>query len=232
MEGLNMSKTLSPELLEALRNIDGPTLSNAIEELHVRDLMTGYTGSRVRCMFPELGVTVGYAVTVQVDSTSPGPPAIGSGLRQVFELVEASPKPVVLVFQDIGPRPGSAASFGELGATMTKRLGAVALVTDGAVRDVNEARALGFQFFAAGSTVSHGNPRFVRAGVPVVVDGLYLEPGELLHGDVNGVVSVPLDIADQLPAQVERIRDLERGVLEFVKEPSFTLDAALKRMGL
>ena len=112
-----------------------------------------------------------------------------------------------------------------------KRLGAVGLVTDEAVRDVNEVKALGFQFFAAGSTTSHGNPCFVRVGAPVVVDGLYIELGELLHCGVNGVVSVALDTADQLPALVEKVQDFECGVLDFIKGPDFTPDAALKRMG-
>ena len=227
-----MSKTLSPELLEALRNIDGPTLSNAIEELHVRDLMTGYTGSRVRCMFPELGVTVGYAVTVQVDSTSPGPAAIGSGLRQVFELVEASPKPVVLVFQDIGPRPGAAASFGELGATMTKRLGAVALVTMGRCAMSTKREPWAFKSSRRAAQYLMGTRVSCGAGVPVVVDGLYLEPGELLHGDVNGVVSVPLDIADQCQHRWRGFGTSSAGFWSLSRSPSFTLDAALKRMGL
>lgn len=226
-----MKTVLSPEVFAALRSVDSPTLSNAIEEFRVRELTAGFTGSRVRCLFPELGVTLGYAVTAQVDSTSPGPRQIGLGLRQLAELVDASPKPVVLVYQDIGPRPGGAAFFGEFAARLLMRIGAVGLVTDGAIRDVNEVRALGFPYFAAGATVSHGNPRLVRVGVPVVVDGLYVEPGDLIHADVNGVMSVPLDIAARLPAQVEQVRALEREAFHFIQSPSFTLDAALKRMG-
>lgn len=226
-----VNNILSNGVFEALRSIDSPTLSNAIESLNVRDLTTGFTGPRIRCMFPEIGITLGYAVTAQVDSTSPGPRSIGAGLRQLAELVEASPKPVVLVTQDIGPRPGCGATFGEIAAILMMRLGTVALVCDGAIRDVKEVRALGFQYFAAGSVVSHGNPRITRVGVPVVVDGLYVEPGDLIHGDINGVLSVPLNIANQLPAEVEKVRQLEREALDFIKGPDFTLDSALKRVG-
>ena len=226
-----MSEPLSPELLAFLRSVDSPTLSNAIEAFDVRDLVTGFTGHKIRCLYPELGVTLGYAVTVQVDTTSPGPKAIGAGLRHLTELVEASPKPVVLVFQDIGARPGGAASFGEFAATLLQRLGAEALVTDGAVRDVHEVRAIGFQYFAAGTVVSHGNPRLARIGEPVVVDGMYVEPGDLIHGDINGVLSVPPSIVDRLQAEVEKIRALEREAFAFVRGPDFTRDAALKRMG-
>jgi 4-hydroxy-4-methyl-2-oxoglutarate aldolase len=226
-----MGQPLSADMVAALRAVDSPTLSNAIEAFGVRDVITGFAGHRIRCLFPELGVTVGYAVTVQIDATSPGPKAIGAGLRQLTELVEASPKPVVLVYQDIGPRPAAAATFGEYGALLFQKLGVEAFVTDGAVRDVLEVRALGFQYFAAGASVSHGNLRLVRTGIPVVVDGLYVEPGDLIHGDANGVMTVPLSIADRLPAEVERVRALEREAFAFMRSPDFTRDAALKRMG-
>lgn len=226
-----MTETVSAEVFGALQNTDSPTLSNAIERLSVRDLITGFAGPRVHCLFPNAGTTLGYAITAQVDSTSPGRPAIGAGFRQLAELVEASPKPVVLVYQDIGPRPAGAAVFGEFAAVLMQRLGTIALVTDGAVRDIKEVMALGFQYFASGTVASHGNPRILRVGVPVVVDGLYVEPGDLIHGDINGVLSVPLEIAHLLPEQVELVRRLERQAFEFIRGSDFTLDDALKRFG-
>jgi len=67
-----MREPLSPKLLEDLNSIDTPTISNAIEKLNVRDLTTGFAGCRIRCMFPDLGIKVGYAITAQLDGTSPG----------------------------------------------------------------------------------------------------------------------------------------------------------------
>ena len=52
-------------------------------------------------------------------------------------------------------------------ATLTHRLGATGLVTNGGVRDLPGVRRLGFHFFAAGLTVSHGNLRLVSSGEPV-----------------------------------------------------------------
>ena len=105
------------------------------------------------------------------------------------------------------------------------------MVADGAIRDVNEVKALGMHCFALGTAASHGNPRRVTWGMPVVVDGMYVETGDLIHGDVNGVITVPLEIADKLPAEVEKIRELEREAFDFMKSPDFTMDAGLKRMG-
>ena len=115
--------------------------------------------------------------------------------------------------------------------SLMQRLGAVALVCDGSIRDVEEVRTLGFQCFALGSSVSHGTMRRVRGNIPVVVDGLRIEPGDLIHGDVNGVISVPTEIAHKLPAEVEKIRAQERDALSLIGSPEFDLDSALKRMG-
>jgi regulator of RNase E activity RraA len=224
-------KVLSKEVFDKLASTDSPTLSNAIEATHHRPLIEGFAGPRIRCMFPALGITMGYALTIQVDSTSPGPPAIGAGVRQLVELLAEAPKPAVLVYQDIGPNPGGAAIFGEFIATLVQRVGAVAVVTDASVRDLVEVEALGFQYFAGGSTVSHGNPRLARIGVPVVVDGLYVEPGDIIHGDANGVLNVPFEVADQLPALIDEIRAEEKATLDFIKGKEFTIDAALRRAG-
>ena len=161
-----------PPVMTLLRQLDGPTLSSAIEQFSVRDRLTGYAGYRIRCLFPELGPMLGHAVTAQVDRTSVQPSSARAPLRELAQLVALSPKPVVLVFQDVGPRPGYAAAFGSYGVALMQRLGAVGLVCDTAVKNLAEVRALGFQYFSLGSVVSHGYPRIVRMNVPVVVDGL------------------------------------------------------------
>lgn len=224
-------KVLAKEVFEKLRSTDSPTLSNAIEATKHRPLIEGFAGPRIRCLYPKLGITMGYAFTIQVDSTSPGPPGIGAGVRQMVELLAKAPQPSVLVYQDIGPNPGGAAIFGEFIATLVQRVGAVAVVTDGSVRDVAEVEAIGFHYFAGGTTVSHGNPRLIRIAVPVVVDGLYVEPGDIIHGDVNGVLKVPFEVADQLPALIDEIRSTERETFEFLRGDRFTIDAALRRAG-
>lgn len=224
-------KRLSDEVFRKLASTDSPTLSNAIEATNVRALTDGFAGPSIRCFFPAMGVTMGYAITVQIDTSSPGPAAIGAGLRDLIELVVKAPKPAVLVYQDIGPSRGRGAAFGEYIATLSQRLGVVALVTDGSVRDVAEVEALGFHYFAAGSTVSHGNPRLVRIGVPVVIDGLYVETGDIIHGDVNGIVKVPSDVADQLPALIDGIKEGEKETFAFLKGSEFNYDEALRRAG-
>src|SRR6184192_1036542 len=72
-----MITKLSHEQLSALRRIDSPTISNAIETFKLRPRVAGYVGYDIRCIFPELPPTVGYAVTCTVDSTTEGRQGIG-----------------------------------------------------------------------------------------------------------------------------------------------------------
>lgn len=109
-------------------------------------------------------------------------------------------------------------------ATFFTRLGAIGLVSDCAVRDLPEVRALGFHYFARGSVASHGNFRIVRSGLPVQVLGMEVNPGDILHGDENGLITVPEEGLELLPSKVEEIRSRERRIMDFVKSPSFSLD--------
>jgi 4-hydroxy-4-methyl-2-oxoglutarate aldolase len=135
---------LSEAQLDALRSVDTPTICNAIEAFKVRDQTYGYTGVDVRCLFPDLGVMVGYAVTARVSSTEPGTPDQHDSALKLWETLAAAPKPAVLVFEDVGPRTRQSAHFGEMMGNTSTRLGAIGLVTDGGVRDLNEVRGLGF----------------------------------------------------------------------------------------
>ena len=58
-------QTLSPDVLEALRQFNTPTISNAIELFNVRPRHVGFLPHDIRCLLPDLGVMVGYAVTSQ-----------------------------------------------------------------------------------------------------------------------------------------------------------------------
>jgi regulator of RNase E activity RraA len=214
---------LTAEQLEALRQIDSPTVSNAIEHFNVRSLVEGYAGWDLRCAFPELGTMVGYAVTCTGDTTSASRTG-DRGLMRLWEALEAASKPAVIVIKDIGQDRNRSAHMGEVMATTAKALGAVGCVSDGGLRDVAEVRALGFQYFCPGFVASHGHPLICEVNVPVTLEGLSVSPGDLLHGDANGLLTIPAEIADKVIDQVNRVRQAERDVLEFVRRPGLTVE--------
>ncbi len=212
-------------IISQLQSIDSPTLSNAIESFRIRPQTSGYAGYDLRCVYTELGPMVGYAVTCTAESTSEEAKA-PRGLLPLWEALEAAPKPAVLVISDIGTDRTRSCHLGEVMATTAKALGAVGCVSDGGLRDILEIRQLGgFQLFCPGFTVSHGNPVICDVNVEVELSGLPIRPGELLHGDINGLLSVPENVLDSVVEEVEKVRNAEREILELARSPDFSLQA-------
>ena len=215
-----MVAKLSYEQLSMLRRIDSPTISNAIETFKVRPRVAGYVGYDIRCIFPELPPTVGYAVTCTVDSTTEG--RQGIGFQRLYELLANAPKPAIVVMQDVGTDRLHSCHAGEVMSTSMKRLGAIGILTDGGLRDIKEVHALGgFQYFCAGMVVSHGNPVCVSVGEDVTISGMRVSMGNLLHGDVNGVVHIPDECASQVAEAAYRIWTEEGETLRRIASPGF-----------
>lgn len=225
-----MPTVLTPEQLAELRSVDSPTVANAVEAFKVRDDTQGFVGMDVPCRTPEFGVMAGYAVTATADSMTPGRARDRRGLLKLFEAVAAAPKPSVLVIKNVGPKPTHACFLGDVIATITKRLGAVGIVTDGGVRDLEGVAPLGYHVFAAGLVVAHGTFNIEEVGIPVEISGTTVRPGDLLHGDASGVTTVPLEIADKLYAECLKVRERETVLRDFANSRDFTLNALRQRL--
>ncbi len=221
---------LTDPWIEYLKGIDTPTLANAVELLALRPNGEGFTPLGVRCLFPELGRLCGYAVTAQVETVTRTEPCDLGMFVKLYEHVEQSPKPAVVAFQEIGGHADYAAHCGEVMGTIFTRLGAIGLVSDCGVRDIPEVRALGFRYFARGSVASHANFRIARVGLPVQIMGVVVQPGDVLHGDENGVLVIPAAARQTLPQMVNDVRERERELMSFVRGPEFTLDGLRGRI--
>jgi regulator of RNase E activity RraA len=214
---------LTPEQLDELRAIDSPTVANAIEHFKVRPRVNGYAGASIRCLIPGRGTMLGYAVTCKGDSTTEG-----KDRREHTDLYRAihqlQPLPAVVVIGDDGDpaKIDLSCHAGEMMATTMKRVGAVGLVTDGGLRDVVEIRALGdFHYYGRGLVVAHGQPCIYDVGATVNIGGMEVRPGDLLHGDENGITIVPAEIAAKVVAQALAVRDEEQARLKQILGPDF-----------
>ncbi len=223
-------KTSGDSWIDYLLSVDTPTLSNAIEVLQIRPRHEGFLPVQTRCIFPEFGRTAGYAVTAHVETVSTTEPLDMERFVELYEAVEASPKPAIIAFQEVGTAPELAAHCGEVMATTFTRLGAVGLVTDSAVRDIPEVRAMRFQYFATGAVASHGNFRIVRTGVPIQIHGMVVRTGDVLHGDENGLIHIPHGIQETLPAAVDLVRNKERELMDWIRGPEFTVAGLRARL--
>jgi len=115
---------------------------------------------------------------------------------------------------------------GDLLLGMARNRGLSGFVTDGMVRDVAGIEAVGLPCFAAGVTPNspaRNGPGTV--GLPVVIGGVAVASGDIVIGDADGVVVVPLDLADTVIARLVAVRaaeaDLDAKVRAGLQLPGF-----------
>lgn len=211
-----MPKLTEPEIIEELKEYNTPSIANVVAcypgSPHCLNLYepwksNWYTNQSVHCVYPELGRTVGYAVTMI--RSLPDPDYKGFTYVDLAEAMSESKKPVVIVIQQDFP-PEILEKAGMCGGQATilfQTWGAVAVVTDGPSRDVDEIRPLKFQYIMSGVAAGHG-PMAIRAiNVPVSVAGMDVAPGEIIHMDQHGACKFPQNrLADVLKNVKEHVR--------------------------
>ncbi len=217
-----MATGLSKEDLDLLRKYDTPTVCNAIECFKVRPQNTGYMDSRIKCNFPEMPPMVGYATTATYRSDVPSREGdVYATIDKQVATFQDLPGPVVVVYQDLDDPP-VAATFGDVMCTCFQAFGAVGLVTSGAARDLEQVRAIGFPTFSNGAICAHAYSHTLEINVQVRVGGTAVFPGDLIHGDWNGVTTIPNDIASDLAHVLEPYAAAEAVVLNYATGGSVT----------
>jgi 4-hydroxy-4-methyl-2-oxoglutarate aldolase len=215
---------LTPEQLEQLRQMDSCSVANAIEAFDVRLRNTGFTDSRIRCIFEDLPPMVGYAATARVRTSEP--PMEGHSYYYRLDWLDhvlSIPAPRVLVLEDLDTDPGIGAFIGVVHANILIALGCIGVVTNGSVRNLPEVRSLNFQMFAHNVSVSHAFAHIFDFGKPVRVGHMDVQPGDLIHGDRHGAQVIPLGIAQKIPATVREMSDREAEIIRLSRSSDFTL---------
>ncbi len=211
-----MPESSEQEMLEELKGFDTPSITNVVATYPNNPLCLGlyepwrsnwYTDQSVRCIYPELGRLVGYAVTVVY--SLPDPNFNRLTMRNLIEALGKSKKPSIVVLkQDFPPEilPKVGLCGGQM-TTMFKACGAVGVITNGPSRDIDEIRPMNFQYLMSGVTPGHGSMAIKAVNVPVSVAGMDVAPGEIIHMDENGACKFPVD----------RLADVCKNVKELVK---------------
>ena len=216
---------LTEEQLGALRQFDTCMIANAIEKFDVRLRNTGFTNGKIRCMFPDAPPTVGYAVTGRLRSGDP--PIAGPFFHDRGDLwtgIIETQGPRILVLEDVDEKPGRGAFVGDMHAAILKALGCVGYVSNGAVRELPSVRRIGMQLFAGSVAVSHAYAHIFDLGIPVAVDGMEVSTGTLLHGDQHGIVTIPMQIAAEVPSVASKLQRSEQEVIEFCQSKNFSVE--------
>lgn len=191
----------SPDVVEALGRFETPVVSDLMNRLYtMRNDIRPLTEPGLRILGP--------ACTVKVYP--------GDNLMVHKSLDVAEPGDVVVVDASAS---GTTAVLGDLISNKARHRGIAGFVVDGLIRDLPGIRELGdFPVFARGVTPIgplHRGPGEINH--PVCVGGIVVHPGDIMVGDLNGVVVVPLDIAEEL---------VERLVAREAAEASYTAAVA------
>jgi len=184
-----MADELEPEITLAMmrEQLYSAVVSDALDSL-------GYKEQSPRVPLPPItssGLLVGRAkTTLWADMAHADPQPYELELKAVDE---CRPDDLFIAAAGGSWRSGV---WGELLSTAAKNSGCVGAVIDGAVRDVAKMRAMPFPVFARGTCVydSLNRQRVIDVDVPVQIDRVTIEPGDLVFADEDGVVVVPQEI--------------------------------------
>jgi regulator of RNase E activity RraA len=213
-----MSNLAEQKIIAELRDFDTPSITNVVATYPTSPLCLGlynpwtenwYTDTSIRCMYPDMGPVVGYAVTCVYGLPDPNYSRLS--FMDVIDALDASKKPTIFVFQQKFP-PELADKVGLAGGNMTsamKAVGCVGAISNGPSRDIDEIRPMEFQYLLSGITPGHGAMAVHAVNVPVMVAGMDVSPGEMIHMDENGACKFPADQLEAVLTNVKALRDEE-----------------------
>ena len=218
---------LTPAQLDEFRLLSTCVTASAIETFGVRLHNKGFADSRIRCQFKQSPPVVGYAATARIRSANP--PMESHDYFYYYRAdwwnqILTIPAPRIVVIEDLDDPAGLGAFVGAVHAHILQALGCIALLTNGSVRDITEIESTGFQLFASNVSVSHAYAHVFDFGGKVRVGGLDIAPGELVQGDPHGVQTIPVEIADKLPAAAREILERRKRLIDICRSDDFSVE--------
>jgi RraA family protein len=214
-------------VLKRTRNVDAATVDRfrSLPVANVSDVMARMVsgGSRLRPLHAS-GILAGPAVTVK---TRPGDNLM---IHKALDIAEPGDVVVVDAGGDL-----TNALIGELMLAHAEKRGLAGIVINGAVRDYGAIHAGSFPVFAAG--VTHRGPYKDGPGevnVPIAIDGMVIEPGDLILGDDDGLVSVPYDQVEEIFQAAQNKHEAETKQMAAIgqgQNDRSWVDATLQRLG-
>lgn len=228
-----MTEPLTEQELATLGQLDTPTVCNALEVVAPERRAIGFTVDPLVCADPSLPPMVGYARTGTMRATAPPegtPEEIRERMNAYYHYLEAVPRPTIAIIQDLDPKPGVGALWGEVNTTIHKGLGCLGVVTNGSIRDLDVV-APGFQLLAGCVGPSHMWVHVASFGEPVTVAGMMVRNGDLIHADRHGAVVIPHAVAREVPKAASLLGRREAVILEAARQPGFNAGALAKARG-
>ncbi|MCC5930834.1 MAG: RraA family protein [Cyclobacteriaceae bacterium] len=179
------------ELLE-LQRWNTPTIYNGWEQITNRDpAKDAFNLEESIDFMPEMGPMAGYAVTVTIEPGNISHVKNKYDAWQAYrEYIASVAGPKIVVVQDLDKPKCFGAFWGEVNSRIHRALGCIGTITDGSIRDLDEMKAAGFKALARRLSVGHAYSVPVEWNCDVEVFGTKISPGQLIHADKHGFLSI------------------------------------------
>ena len=211
---------VSDDALERLRGVSNATILSCLarkgyEKVYMEGVVSLASGRRL----------VGRAVTLRYLPSRPdlasrittGKYADGFNETPRWESLELLRPGDVWVGDAMGLDQVS--TGGDVVFSRIRTIGAVGLVTDGAVRDGHKVVRYGFPVFAGGSTPTIGEPSILpyQVNVPIQCGKVLVWPGDVLLGDDDGVIVLPSQLVGEVTHEAIIHDEMEEALLEYTQ---------------
>lgn len=221
-----MAEILIPDdLLELLRQVDTPTVCNAIEVAQGQRGFNRFTRGTMQHSKPGDAAIVGRARTAKIAGLMPSsdPADVVRARRlEYFRSMAVGDSPTAAVIEDLDYPNCIAGWWGEVHVAVHKGLGLSGAVTNGVMRDL-DVMDDGFPVLAGSIGPSHGFVHVVEIGTPVIIMGMTVNQGELVHADRHGAVVIPDAVIPKLKSSIEKVFVSEAIVLGPARQPGFNI---------
>ena len=216
------------QIAKRARKVDAATAAKfrVLPVANISDSMSRMTagGARLRPMHAG-GALSGPALTVK---TRPGDNLM---IHKALDIAE--PGDVIVVD---GGGDLTNALIGEMMTTHAQKRGVAGMVLNGSIRDYDTIHAGTFPVFAAG--VTHRGPYKDGPGeinVAIAIDGMVIEPGDLIVGDGDGFLCIPFAQTEEVYKAAKAKNDAENKQITAIREGTSDrawVDVALKKLGV
>ncbi len=217
---------MTPSLMALLRDLDTPTVCNAIEVAQGKRGFNDFTRGTMQCSDVTQAV-VGYARTAKIAAVeAPSEPAdvIKARRMDYYRHMADGGSGCVAVVQDLDYPRAIGAYWGEINTTVHKGFGMVGALTNGVMRDLGDLPD-GFPVVAGSVGPSHGFVHVREIGTPVKIFGMTVNNGDLVHADRHGALVIPSDLLDVLEGAILKLLETEKFVLEPARAEGFDFEA-------
>jgi regulator of RNase E activity RraA len=227
---MNTSKPETTSIeLQQLAEYDTALLANLLGFVDATPTHLLYMSNEIRSLIPDVGPTVGVAMTCELDTSTPDGETEGDtkGYWEQLAQMESMDTPTVWVVSCVGSRPRHECIMGDGMGKSLVAAGCVGAVTNGGVRDLTGLRSIGFAAYGTGVTIHHCKMRVRSIGKPVDVGGITVHPGDIIHAGAEGVIRVPLGAVGKLLERAPAYRAFEHEAHQLLRRTD--MNAAAKR---